>query len=291
MVPLIDDATETWPLPQSEQSAFRAMSEEEPWSGMTAEEIERKIATELGQHPFGDVGRERSVAWSAFGVVWTICCVADKATWLAVLELAAAIQIVQVEFADVDLLIIPSSVSIDVGLADETEPQCIQLPDNGRLAWKVTMPKAIPDASSKDYQLHLMAVVLMVLGQTTALPVARLDELIETRMERGLPGRVFSVRPLRELMEFVQPDSPDFAKLGSEARPTLGADFRPIEATELRWRIGPGPGYSRALAEKYLQNRYQTTTRGLRLTLPRIVKDGGCRRMLLRLKAEGWLCY
>ena len=29
------------------------MSEDEPWSRMTPDEIEGKIAAELGQHPFG----------------------------------------------------------------------------------------------------------------------------------------------------------------------------------------------------------------------------------------------
>lgn len=289
MVPLIDDAIATWPLPQSEQSAFRAMSEEEPWSRMTAGEIEGKIATELGQHPFGDAGAERSLAWSAFGILWTVRCVADRDTWLAALELAAAIQIVQVEFADVDLLTIPSRVVIDVGLGDETKPQCVQLPDNGKLAWTVTMPKVIPDTPSEEYQANLVSIVLMVLGQTTALSVSSLNELIEKRMERGLPGRVFSVRPLRELMAFAQPESPDFARLASETRPVLRTEFQPIEAVELGWRTGPGPGYSRSLAEKHLHSRYETTARGLRLTLPRMVQDNRCRRLLLRLRAEGFL--
>jgi hypothetical protein len=131
MVPLIDDGIAAWPLPQSERDIFRVMSEEQPWSRMTADEIEGQIATELGQHPFGDVGADRSMAWSAFGVVWTVSCVNDRDTWLAALELAAAIQIVQVEFADVDLLIIPSRVLIEVELSDETKPLSLNAHRNG----------------------------------------------------------------------------------------------------------------------------------------------------------------
>jgi hypothetical protein len=289
MTPLIDDGIAAWPLPQLEQNTFRVMSDEEPWSSMTADEIEVKIATELGQHPFGDVGAERSMAWSSFGVVWTVRCVNDRDTWLAALELVAAVQIVQVEFADVDLLIIPSRVVIDVELNDETAPLCVQLPDNGKLAWKVTMPKATTDTKSQEYDAYLIGVVLMVLGQTTALSVPKFGELIEKRIERGLPARVFSVRPLRELMKLAQPDNPDFAQLASETRPALHTNFQPIEASELCWRTGPGPGYSRSLAEKYLQNRYETTTRGLRRTLPRVIKDNRCRHLLLRMRAEGCL--
>jgi hypothetical protein len=289
MVSLIDEAVAAWPLPPSEQDAFRAMSEDKPWSRMTTEEIEGKIADELGQHPFGDVGAEKSATWSAFGVLWTIRSVADRETWFAALELAAAIQIVQIEFADVDLLIIPSDVQIDVGLGDEAEPQCVQLPDNGNLVWQITMPKAMPDTPSKEYQAFLIGIVLIVLGQTTALAVSKLDELVEKRMERGLPGRVLSVRPLRELIKLAQPEDLDFAMLTAEPRPTLLTEFRPREERELHWRTCPGPAYCRSTAEEHLRSRYETTARGLRLTLPRMVDDVRCRQLLLRLREEGFL--
>ena len=96
MIPLIDEAMSTWPLPASEQQLFREMSEEAPWSIMPLEEIEEKIAIELAQPPFSDVGSERSITWQAFGIVWTITCIAERNTWLAALEVAVAIQIVQV---------------------------------------------------------------------------------------------------------------------------------------------------------------------------------------------------
>ena len=135
---------------------------------------------------------------------------ADKATWLATLELVAAIQIVQVEFADVDLLIIPSRVLIDVVIGDEPNPKCVQLPDNNKLAWRISMPNAMMDTQVDEYHIYLVSVVLMVLGQATALPVSQLDQLIEKRMERGLPGRIFSVRPLRELMNFLRSQNVQF---------------------------------------------------------------------------------
>jgi hypothetical protein len=287
MVSLIDHGIAAWPLPQEEQTTFREMSEKEPWARMTRDEIEGKIAAELGQHPFGDVGADRSVIWSAFGVLWIVRSVADEDTWFAALELAGAIQIVQAEFADLDLLIIPSRVFIDVRLDDGAKPHCVQLPDNGKLTWQVTMPKAMTDTPTDGFEAYLVSVVLTIVGQATALSFPKLREMVEKRMERGLPGRVFSVRPLRELMKLVQPDNLDFAKLASDTRPVLRSDFQPIEAAELAWRTGPGPGYSRSLAERYLLSRYEKTTRGLRMTLPRIVKDSGCRRLLLRMRSEG----
>ena len=69
VVSLIDDAIASWPLPLSEQAAFRAMSEQPPWSLTNPEEIEAMIAAQLGQHPFGDVGAARSVVWGPIYVL------------------------------------------------------------------------------------------------------------------------------------------------------------------------------------------------------------------------------
>jgi hypothetical protein len=167
--------------------------------------------------------------------------------------------------------------------------ECIQLPDNGKLAWKVLMPRADLDTSREEYQCYLVGVALMVLGQATALPQPKFDDLTEMRLKRGLPGRVFSVRPLRELMKLAQPETHDIKTLSSQTRPVLGTILQPIESSELRWRTGPGPGYSWSLAEQHLRSRYETTLRGLRLTLPRIVSDNRCRRLLLRFRAGGAL--
>jgi hypothetical protein len=289
MIPLIDEGISTWPLPASEQQLFREMSEEVPWSTMHLEEIEERLATELAQSPFSDVGLDRSVTWQAFGIIWKITCVSERNTWLAALEVAAAIQIVQVEFADSDLLIIPSDALIHVELGAEMVPKHAQLPDNGKLAWKITMPKTSPRAFDQRYHSHLIAIILMVLGQATALPMNGLKKLFDERFERGLLSRVFSIRPLREMMEFAQPDNLDLARLVSLTGPLTASNTQPKEADELKWRNGPGPGYSRQRATEYLTNRYRRTHQGLRITLPRIVRDERCRGLLFKLRDNGIL--
>jgi hypothetical protein len=61
MVPSIDAAISTWPLPKTEQDGLIAQSEDKPLSQMTVSGIEERIVEDLGQHPFGDVGRERQL--------------------------------------------------------------------------------------------------------------------------------------------------------------------------------------------------------------------------------------
>jgi hypothetical protein len=80
---------------------------------MTREEIEGKIACELGQHPFSDIG-SRSATWSALGIFWTVRGSPNLECWLAVSEIAAVLQLAQVEFGDADLAVIPSDATIEV---------------------------------------------------------------------------------------------------------------------------------------------------------------------------------
>jgi hypothetical protein len=90
-------------------------------------------------------------------------------------------------------------------------------------------------------------------------------------------------------MAFAQPESLDSTVLSSYPRPAFGRDFKPIEAEELRWRTGPGPGYDRARAEEYLRNRYEQTPRAIRLTLPKILSDDRCKHIIAQLKNDGLL--
>lgn len=286
LLPFIDGAIAAWPLPKQERDAFIALSEGEPWSTMPTDEIEATIARELGRHPFGDVGNRRFVEWSALGIRWSVRSAAERDTWFAALEVAAALQIVQVEFADLDLLVIPSVAIIDVELGDAEFPNIVQLPDNGRLAWRVVMPRSAAQPASFD---HPAAMAVAILAQTTALPFDSFNELAAQRIQRGLPLRVFCVRPIRELMEFAQPESRELGQLHSKVRPSIQHPLKPTEADDLKWRDGPGPGYTAQRAKEHIRNRYEKTLACIRLTLPRLIEDHRCKCLINHLRKKGAL--
>jgi hypothetical protein len=286
----IDRAIETWPLAIKERESLISLSERAPWSTMPIDEIEEKIVKEFGVNPLNDVGSSRSIVWSALGVTWTIRSSANRETWFAAQEVAATLQIAQVEFADADLLVVPSQACIEIVLDDVSEPQIDQLPDNGNLIWKIVMPREYPEgADTKDLAFQIATVAITVLGQATALTFKRFSEFCDQRFERGLTHRLFSVRPARELMRFVFPSGLDFASLSSLVRPSFGRDIAPIEVGELRWRTGLGPGYTKEKANKYLRNRYELSSQALRLSLPRIMRDDRCKKLIARMKDDGLL--
>lgn len=285
IVPLIDEAMSSWPLPDDEKTAFKNMSEEPPWRDMTREEVEAKIAEELGQHPFGDVGR-RSASWSAMGITWAVTGNPSPECWLAVSEVATILQLAIVEFADVDIVVIPSNVMIEVELQDAKKPSIIQLPDNGKLVWRIRMPA---DYLNDDHAFDLAVVAITILGQATALPFDEFRKLTEKRFERGLSTRFFSVRPIRELLAFVQPPGIPFAVLSNTTRRPLLTRLVPLESPELKWISSPGPNYSRKRADKYIRNRYERTNEALALTLPKLIRDVRCSRIIQDLRNEGLL--
>ena len=123
---------------------------------------------------------------------------ADQDSWVAALELAATLQIAQVDFADTDLLIVPSEVFLKVQVAKTERPNISQLPDNGRLVWQVTMPERYPDnASFEDVATHAASIAITALGQATALSFEEFQIIVEERFRRGLSHRLASVRPAR----------------------------------------------------------------------------------------------
>ena len=289
-LPLIDRAIEQWGLSEGEVKRLMSLSESKPWATMPIVEIENTISEQLGQNPFNDVGSPRSVKWAAFGIIWTVQSDADRDSWFAAIELAATLQITQVDFADTDLLVVPSEVLLDVHVASVAKPEISQLPDNGRLIWQVKMPRQYrTDASFAQIAMYVGAIAISILGEATALQLETFQRLVDERLERGLAHRLASVRPARELMRFVQPEGLDLDDLVAMPRFSTSKDILPIEATELCWRGGPGPGYSRSRAEEYLRNRYSRTVRGLSLTLPKLMKDEKSKRIIAKLRGEGLL--
>ena len=136
---------------------------------------------------------------------------------------------------------------------------------------------------------HLAGLVMTILGQATALPFDRFQTLAHERVRRGLPIRLLSVRPMRELMKISLPEDLDLAQLAAHPRPYFQSTMTPVESPELSWRTGPGRGYSVDKANQYLSNRYKVLARSLRVTLPRLLADGRCRDLIRQLRSRGLL--
>jgi len=180
-------------------------------------------------------------------------------------------------------------VTMNVTLSSRPTPTWEQLPDNGQLVWNVAMPARVPDKPDKAYEVRLAGMAIEAIGQATSLPMGAFKPLVERSIERGLPGKVFSVRHIRELMKFVHPDELKVEDLGRLPVVDFKNVVHPIEYPELAWRSSLGPGYSPSKAEEFLKNRYSVPMRALALSLPRIAADERCMAIVQNFRSKGYL--
>lgn len=281
LVELVDRTLESWELPPDLLSALKSQSEDMAAANDRAH-FEQLIIDELGQSPFNDLGPRVSIRWRALGIEWTLC--AETKYRAAAENVAAALQLLQVELADVDLLIVPSNVTVTINVnATATKPNFRQRPDNGRLQWDVAIPM-----SGDDIRSTLM-VVMTILGQVTALDDSKFFKLLEAHLERGLTNRIFWVRPAEELLG----NARTLARYSFDPATTIPPeDYAlppPVEADELAWREAPGPGYSAEKAAEYLKNRYSVLLPFGKSILPKLMADERCRGLISNLHSAGCL--
>lgn len=289
LLALIDRAVESWPMDKADVNAVLEMANSR-WESMTPTDFEEAIERDLGASPFSDVGSAREIRWSALGIVWTVRCSAQRESLLAALEVVATLQILQVEFADAELLIVPSEAVIDIEIGAISEPECSQLPDNDRLAWRIVLPReGDKEESLSRTAAESLALATAVIGQATALDQQGFEKIVRERLERGLPLRSFSVRPARELMDFALAQAGGWNELAGLEPVGLSRWINPHEAPELAWKVGPGPGYTRERANEFLENRYRRSSQAIWRTLPIILKDVSARKLIEELKSEGAL--
>jgi len=187
-------------------------------------------------------------------------------------------------------LMIPTAALILVETAQFARPDLQQLPDNGRLAWKVILPTTGSESEDPNAGFaYNLAIAAAVIGQATALDHEAFEAVIQSSLERGLSVRVFSVRPARELMEFAFAQAEGVDELRTLKPVTLSRTIEAREPPELSWRSTLGPGYCQEKAEGFLQNRYRRTSEIVRLTLPQLLADQRVRALLLDLRLQGYL--
>ncbi|GGZ32918.1 hypothetical protein [Asticcacaulis endophyticus] len=286
------DAVQAWPFAAKDVYRFldMATSASAPWPKMTVDELEVAFERDLGCTPFTDLGDAREVTWMALGIRWTVRFLADEVTLPTVQGLIATLQVAQAELTSVELLIVPSSALIVVDTMAVGKMTVEYVGDNNILTWRVSIPDRVDDDEDMlDAVGNAVAMVVTVIGQSSALDIETYQQRIHASLDRGLLVRVFSVRPAHELMSFALQQAPGWQTLIGVSKYHPKREIEPIEAPEMRWRTGDGPGYTKEKANEALSNRYRRSVEMIRYTLPKLAADRGFRANIATLKAEGVL--
>lgn len=238
--------------------------------------------------PFSDAAATRMVQFGALGQRWRVQYRNGPHTAAVAEEFCASVQILLVELAKADLVLLETVIEVEVelfGPGHEPAERVQPLPDNTCSRWRVYLPFDEP-MSAQEAILQTSAIVLEVLHGSSLLPSDKFMSIMEDAFRRGLSHKLVAVTSYRQML----------AAFASESAPTDGLDADPLgipsqfpirTAAELRPPTTPGPGYDRDEAEALIRTRYTHAAAATRYTLPRALADEALRAHFARLIGEG----
>lgn len=281
----LDAALDTWPIDPAYANSLRKLASKGFWKDLSREDIETRLAEDIGQGLTYDLGAEIHYRWSALGVSWTIRAeqsLRHLAEWIG-----AALQVAIVDLADEDLAMLPSKVDIEIVLSGQLKPKLEPLDDNKRMAYRLSMPGG---ASLGDEASFTMMLLAEILGQASALPEDEFLAIIKKKMERGLLNKAFWVHPVSRLFADMRVlMTPEGVDLVGMQPPADAPAPEPRIGKELEWRSGDGPTYSTAKAYEALSNRYRRLTPAIEANLAAIKANPSAMALVQRMHDEGLL--
>jgi hypothetical protein len=180
---IVDEALDAWPISDDEKRTLKGMSERSLWTGMEIDEIERRLALEMGVNPFSDFGVQTQLGWKALGVTWSIRHHRDAPSRLVACEIAAAVQLIQAEIGGIDLGFTQAEVEIDL---------------------------------RSDRPGGLGVSPIAILHDASALPAPQFEAALREALMQGRTPKALPLRPIRELLAFAQPSGVNRAALDLE---------------------------------------------------------------------------
>jgi hypothetical protein len=290
----IAEMCDHWPIhPESLKGLENLLGEEHSyWRTTSLESLWEDSQKQLCGRPFCDVGNKRSIDWRALGIEWHVQFDNEYLTTLISEEFVATLQILLAELGGEDLCLLSTKAEIQCLITEHGQVDIDEQPSNEGSIWSIGFPKEWIQNPQHldDLRSNIAALALEVLSRCSMLSFEAFQRRLGGALSEGLALKIFAVRPYAELYVQFLPLSM-FEAVGRQALSPLRPDweFNSVEHPELAWIDDPGPGYSSEKAREFLNNRYATLIRPIRLTLPRLLQDDGFRSLLQKLKEEGYL--
>ena len=291
LVPLLDNAIDAWQLTDliEELTPLRR----ETWLADDASRMWSRIEEELSGPPFNDLGETREVAWSGLGVTWRASWKNDYATTPVAEGFVSFLQVLLAELVGVDLCLMKTEVTLEISASDEAEmPEPKVSPSGTGRAWKVTFTESLAEGESgqEGLQRSFMAAAMYILLDFSLFERTKFEQAAKKLFRSGVKSKLLVAQPYEALYrDFIREDSFGEEIRLTYKRPDTPSPFHVKEYDELRWFDGPGPGYSKAAARKWVNNRYKYLRPPVADTLKLLKEDENFLRTVERLRAEGWL--
>ena len=260
---------------------------EKEWKDITLSQLWQKLEDKMLGRPFSDVGKDRTIRFTALGVTWNFKWDNTYELTSASEEFLAVLQIILADFANIDLCLLRTTVDIEIDVNTDSKILIESLPSNELIRYRIK----IPLDKNQDYQdTELFGIVTAILSDVSLLPRDQFLNHLESALRQGLSGKTFFIQRYRTLYcRFINSSDFDLSDRKSKSIPQIEREFHPIMHHQLEWFCGPGPGYSRESSIEALNNRYKDSIISIRYTLNRLLQNPLFKQTVTSLKKDGWL--
>jgi hypothetical protein len=256
---------------------------------LSATQVRESVQHEFFGVPLSDTGPTRVYTWSALGIQWRVTCSNTYDTLAQVEQFVAVLQIALADLAHRDLCLLPTSVTIGIGLGSVSQAKFELLPGNDKSGMKVTLPNVGADTSVpvEHLQRDVCRIALLVLTYCSCLSDKDLSRALNGAFRDGLDSKLFIARPYSELFrEFIEAE--DFEARRAVRLCPPDADIYAVRVVpELAWPLTPGPGYTISKARMNIRSRYEKAAKPIARTLDRLRSRPRFQEWVAKHRAEG----
>jgi len=251
------------------------------WNKGSWEDAWASLEGVMFDRPFGDLGPERRVCWTALGIDWHFEFANDYATTPGAEQLIAELQLAACAMAGRDLGIVPCAITIKLTCDTEAKKLECAIPEESGCEVSVRLPTTDRSADDAEQSIALFAAVLYCCS-------ALREDAFMAVFDRSVFEPIFVGRPYAECYREFLP-----AELFAEdVRTTAGVfeedrAFRSSAGERVPWFDEPGPTYDQEKAKLDIAHRYRRVQASLEYTLQRLKADQGVMARLHRLHHKG----
>ena len=289
-IPLVNMKIREWGLDDIE-NAWKSRTGTRK-DGSESPETWDSIEKDFRDIPFSDVGPARRVNWSALGVEWTFVWINDYDRTRSAEQFMAILQIFLAELATLDLCLLKTNVTIEIDTSPSQDIEIESLPSHSGRKWQVRLPTyAIHRIREMErLQGDVLTAANCILSEISLLSDQNYHKLIDQCFANGISMKAFIAKPYELIYwEFVSPELFRASNRESKTPPQPPRALSFSDSEELAWIGGLGPGYSAEAAAELNAKRYRNAMRYICLTLDRLLSNREFKRVVDKLRGEGWL--
>ncbi|MCF5709499.1 hypothetical protein GIV19_19750 [Pseudomonas syringae] len=256
------------------------------WSEKPIDAIASEISALLTDRPWGDLVDHREVKWFALGIKWTFRFKNDYSTGIVAEKLIGKIQfaLAAISLDDVDLLLIPTSVSINFSASRSVSEFKINEVKFKNEAWNFTIQAPTKKMVKSKHRNQSIAVTSSIIGTLSLFKnqdfISRSKGWIQTAVNISFNFQPYEI----VLSEFTPEDAITVTSTFCKEAPF---EFTGSNLNFLSGFSGLAPNYNQEAFITRISERYAAAIPNIKFTARKALEDPTIASFLRELHANG----